>query len=386
MKPVNFDHLACSPLLPEVREAMLPFLSENIGNPLSRHLFGEKAHDALEEARNNTAALIGASADEIIFTGSGSESNNLAVKGFALANAKKGRHIIASPVEHHSVLHPLKRLEKEGFEITYLKADRNGKVSPEELSLLIRPDTILITATSASGEIGTIEPSGEIGRIARSKGVAFHTDSVAAAGLLEIDVNRMNIDLLSLAGNVLYGPQGSGALYIKKGVRIAPLIEGGIQEKGLRAGSHNMAAIAGMGAAARLAKEKLSERSAFVRSLRDKMISGVLKSVPDTVLTGDPVDRLPNHASFLIKYIEGESILIDLSFSGIAGTSGSTCSSEALKVSHVLSAICADPVFAQGSVVFTLGIDNTEEEVDIFLKALPQAVERLRKMSPLGQK
>lgn len=384
MKKINFDHLACAPILPEAREAMLPFLGEDIGNPLSRHCFADKPRKALEEARVSVAGLINAdSPDEIIFTSCGSESNNLAIKGAASLYAKKGKHIIASPIEHHSVLHPLKNLEKQGYEISWLKVDEKGKVDPREVGALIRDDTILITVTSASNEIGTLEPIAEIGKISREKGIILHTDAVACAGTIPIDIKELKVDLLSLAGNVFYGPTGTGALYIRKGVRVAPLIEGGIQERGLRAGTHNVAGIAGMGIAARIAKEKLLERKEYLLSLREKLITGTLEKISDCFLTGERINRLPGHASFCIKFIEGESILLRLNLLGIAGTSGSTCSSEALKVSHVLSAIGVDPVWAQGSASFSLGIENTPEEVELFLKELPPAVEILRMMSPL---
>jgi len=385
MKQINFDHLASSQILPEVREAMMPFLSEHIGNPLSRHFLGEKPAKALEEAREHVARLIGASAEEIIFTSCGSESNNLAIKGIAHAYEKKGRHIISSPIEHHSIIHPLKSLEKQGFEISWLKVDSKGNIEPNEISSLIRKDTILITVISASNEIGTLEPIKEIGRIAREKGVIFHTDAVACAGLIEIDVKELNVDLLSMAGNVFYGPLGTGALYIKKGIMILPLIEGGIQEKGLRAGTHNIAGLVGMGIAAKIAKEKLSERRDYLINLRDFLIDGVLNNISDSYLTGERNYRLPNHASFCIKFIEGESILLHLSFAGMAGTSGSTCSSEALKVSHVLEAIGIDPFLAQGSLTFTLGIDNTREDVDLLLKELPRVVNKLRALSPFSR-
>lgn len=383
MKRVNFDHLACSPILPEAKEALMPYLAEWLGNPLSRHIFGDRSRSALEEARIYVAGLIGANAEEIVFTSCGSESNNLAIKGAAECYAKKGRHIIASPIEHHSVLHPLKGLEKRGYEISWLKADNNGKLDPEDVSRLIRQDTILITITSASNEIGTLEPIAEIGGLAREKAVAFHTDAVACAGIVPLDVTALNVDLLSMAGNVFYGPLGTGALYIRKGVRLAPLVEGGVQEGGLRAGTHNIAGIVGMGIAAKIAKEKMEERIGYLVRLRDNLIGGTLDRIKDCFLTGDRTERLPNHASFCIKFIEGESILLNLNFAGIAGTSGSTCSSEALKVSHVLDAIGVDPVWAQGSIVFSLGIDNTEEDVDIFLRELPSVVDKLRKMSPL---
>lgn len=383
MKRINFDHLACSFILPEVKEAMIPFLSEDMGNPLSRHLFGDKPRQALERARQEVANIIGATPDEIIFTSCGSESNNLAIKGVAYAYAKKGNHLISSPIEHHSIIHPLKRLEKVGFKISWLSVDGKGNVAPQEVESLIREDTILITVTSASNEIGTLEPIKEIGQMARKKGILFHTDAVAAAGFVPLDVKEINADFLSIAGNVFHGPLGTGALYVRKGLQVFPLIEGGVQEKGLRAGTHNIPAIVGMGVAAKIAKEKMKERIEQLSNLREKLIKEVLEKVPDCFLTGERHTRLPYHASFCIKFIEGESILLGLSFSGIAGTSGSTCSSEALKVSHVLDAIGIDPLWAQGSVVFSLGIDNVAEDVDILLKELPQIADRLRKMSPL---
>ncbi len=386
MKTVNFDHLACSPLLAEVREAMLPYLSQDMGNPLSKHLFGEKPGEALENARNHVAQLINANPEEIIFTSCGSESNNLAIKGIAEAYAKKGRHIIASPIEHHSVLHPLKRLERQGYEVSWLTVDKEGRVDPEGIANLIRDDTVLITVTSASNEIGTLEPIQKIGKITRERDRVFHTDAAASAGSVRINVKELNVDLLSLAANTFYGPLGAGALYVRKGIRLSPLIEGGIQERGLRAGTHNISGIVGMGAAAKLAHEKLLERRDHLLPLRDKLIAGVREKVTDCFLTGHPVERLPGHASFCIQYIEGESILIHLNFVGMAATSGSTCSSEALKVSHVLDAIGIDAVSAQGSVVFTLGMDNRAEDVELLLTELPPIIEKLRRMSPIAAK
>lgn len=386
MKRLNFDHLACSPLLAEVRQAMLPYLSQDMGNPLSKHLFGEKPGQALENARNHVAQLINANPEEIIFTSCGSESNNLAIKGIAEAYAKKGRHILASPIEHHSVLHPLKRLERQGYEVSWLTVDKDGRVDPEEIANLVRDDTVLITVTSASNEIGTLEPIQEIGKITREKDRVFHTDAAASAGSVRIDVKELNVDLLSLAANTFYGPLGAGALYIRKGIRVSPLIEGGIQERGLRAGTHNISGIVGMGAAAKLAHEKLLERRDHLLPLRDKLIAGVREKVTDCFLTGHPAERLPGHASFCIQFIEGESILIHLNFVGMAATSGSTCSSEALKVSHVLDAIGIDAVSAQGSVVFTLGMDNNAEDVELLLTELPPIVEKLRRMSPIAAK
>ncbi|MBI2252569.1 MAG: cysteine desulfurase [Armatimonadetes bacterium] len=385
MKMINFDHLAYSPILPEVKSAMEAFLGEDIGNPLSRHLFGEKAKKILDESRQSVSELIGADIDEIIFTSSGSESNNMAIKGIAKSQIKKGRHIIASPLEHDSVYHPLKSLEKQGYEISWLKVNAYGKVNPEEVKNLIKTDTILITVMSASNEIGTLEPIKKIAEIAQDKGVIFHTDAVAAAGIIPINVKDLGVDLLSLAGNPFYAPFGSGALYIRKGVRILPLIEGGIQERGLRSGTHNISAIMGMGKAANLAKEKLLERKTYLTTLRDKLIKGILENISDCFLTGHKIERLPNHASFCIKYIEGEAMLMHLNFKGLAGTSGSTCSSEALKVSRVLKAIGIDDVSAQGSVVFSLGIDNDLQDIEFFLREFPPIIQKLRAISPLYQ-
>lgn len=386
MKPINFDQLACAPILTEVREAMMPFLSGDIGNPLSLHIFGEGPKKAIEKARKNVARFIGSQPEEIIFTSCGSESNNLAIKGIAEAYKKRGKHVIASPIEHHSVLHPLKRLQKQGYEISWLKVDLNGVVSPKEIAGLIRKETVLITVTSGSNEIGTLEPIKEIGQIAKETQTIFHTDAVACAGSIPLDVKELNVDLLSLAGNTFYGPPGTGALYIRKGIRVSPLIEGGIQEEGLRAGMHNVAGIVGMGTAAKVAKDKLLERRKHLLDLRNDLIEGLLGKISDCFLTGHPLDRLPGHASFCVKFIEGESILIHLNSLGIAGTSGSTCSSQALKVSHVLDAMGIEPLWAQGSMVFTLGIDNTYEEIEFFLVEFPPIVESLRKISPLVAK
>jgi cysteine desulfurase len=386
MKRINFDHLASSPLLSEVREAMLPFLGEESGNPLSQHVFGEKPAEAVEEARQNVAGLIHAEPEEILFTCGGSESNNLAVKGIAQAYSSKGKHIIASPIEHLSVLHPLKSLEKQGFEVSWLPVDSRGKVDPEDAKNLVRKDTILITVLSASNEIGTLEPIREIGLLARERGISFHTDAVAAAGAIPIDVRELNVNLLSLAANPLYGPQGTGALYVRKRTRVSPLIEGGIQENGLRAGTHNVAGIVGMGVAARMARENLISRSHHLLNLKNRLVEGLAARVPDCFLTGHPMERLPGHASFCAKFIEGEAMLIHLGFSGIAVTSGSTCSSAALKVSHVLKAIGVEDLWAQGSMVITLGIDNSPEDVDYFLAEFPPVVEKLRKLSPLTAK
>lgn len=383
MRKINLDHLSFSPVLPEVKEAMLSFLGQYGGNPLSRHFLGRISSEALERARTEVACLINCHPEEVIFTSCGSESNNLAIRGVAGAMIKG--HIVASPVEHHSVLHPLKRLQRQGFQVSWLTVDRMGKVNPDEVLSLIKEDTILVSVTSASNEIGTLEPIGAIGQITGDRGVLLHTDAVACAGWIPIDVRSANVDLLSLSGNPLYGPQGVGALYVRSGVRLMPLIEGGIQEGGLRAGTHNLPGIVGLGVAARLAKEQMSHRKAHLERLRDRLIRVVCETIPDCSLTGHPVDRLPGHASFSIKFVEGESILLHLNLLGIAAASGSTCSSEALKTSHVLEAIGLDPISAQGSIVFSLGIENSDEDLDLLLSELPATVERLRRISPLAR-
>jgi cysteine desulfurase len=381
---INLDHQAFCPLLPEAREAMLPFLDSQGGNPLSTHSMGKAPREAVEAAREKVARLIRASGDEIIFTSCASEANNLAVKGVAASLRSKGKHIIASPIEHHSVLHPLKRLMREGFSVSWLSVDAFGMVDPDELRAMIRPDTILITVSCASNEIGTLEPIRELGRVAREHGVPFHTDATACAGSVPLDVNDLNVDLLSLASNPIYGPQGVGALYVRSGTRILPLIEGGIQEWGLRAGTHNVAGIVGMGTAAEIARAELNKRRGHMIALRDLIIEGVLRGIHDVSLTGHPVERLPGHASFTITGIEGESLVLHLDLRGISASTGSTCASQAQKTSHVLSAMGMDPVAAQGSVVLTLGMDNTIHDVETFLKELPPIVKRLREMSPLA--
>lgn len=386
MRKVNFDHLSYSPILPQVREAMLSFLGEEAGNPLSQHLYGEIPRAALEKARLQVATLIGANPEEIIFTSCGSEANNLAIKGLAKAYSQKGRHIISSPIEHLSVIHPLKSLEREGFEISRVRVDNQGLIDPDEVKKLIRPDTILVSLTMASNEIGTLEPISQIGKITKEQNIFLHVDGVAAVGMVPINVDDFAVDLLSLSGNNFYGPLGTGALYLRRGIRLLPLIEGGVQENGFRAGTHNLGAIVGLGVAAELAKEELLSRRKHLEHLRDKLLQGLKDKVLEIILTGHPVWRLPGHASFCVKFIEGEAMTIHLSFLGIAATSGSTCSSQALKVSHVLKAIGLDSLWAQGSLVCSLGIDNTEDDIDFFLDQFPPIVEKLRHLSPLFSK
>jgi cysteine desulfurase len=397
MRKIYFDHAATTPIHPKVVEAMLPYLKEEFGNPLSLHSFGEGPREAVEEARAKVADLIGAKPNEIYFTASGSEANNMAVKGIALMNRSKGKnegqHVVVSAIEHQSVLNATQTLEKLGFEVTRVPVDQHGLVDPDDVVAAIRDDTTLVSVMHANNEIGTIEPIAEIARAVKekAKGIAFHTDAVATVGTLPVDVKELGVDLLSLAGSQFYGPKGACALFIKRGTRLMPLIDGGIQERGRRAGTENVPAIVGLGVAAELAKEGLAERAERLVPLRDRLIEHLTSEIdritltgPSTSLrTGHPTLRLPGHVSVVVEFIEGESMLLMLNMQGIAATSGSTCTSRALKASHVLTAIGVETALAQGSLVFTLGESNTIEDVDYVAEVLPPIVERLRQMSPL---
>ncbi len=385
MRKVYLDHAATTPVHPKVVEAMLPYLREQFGNPLSLHSFGEGPREAVEAARAKVADLIGAKPDEIYFTASGSEANNMAVKGIALMNREKGRHIVVSAIEHQSVLNAAQTLEKLGFEVTQVPVDRHGLVNPDDVVAAIRDDTTLVSVMHANNEIGTIEPVAEIVQAVKkkAKGVVFHTDAVASVGHIPVDVQALGVDLLSLAGSQFYGPKGTGALFIKKGIRLMPLIDGGIQERGRRAGTENVPAIVGLGVAAELAKESLAERAERLIPLRDRLIQRLTSEMDRVYLTGHPTLRLPGHVSVCIEFIEGESMLLMLNMQGVAASSGSTCTSRALKASHVLMAIGVEAALAQGSLVFTLGEGNTSEDVDYVAEVLPPIVERLRQMSPL---
>lgn len=388
MRKVYFDHAATTPVHPKVVEAMLPYLQEQFGNPLSLHSFGEGPREAVEEARAKVADLIGAKPDEIYFTASGSEANNMAVKGVALMNRQKGQHIVVSAIEHQSVLNAAQTLEKLGFEVTQVPVDRHGLVNPDDVVAAIRDDTTLVSVMHANNEIGTIEPVAEIAQAVKkkAKGIVLHTDTVASVGNIPVDVKELGVDLLSLAGSQFYGPKGTGALFIKKGIRLMPLIDGGIQERGRRAGTENVPAIVGLGVAAELAKEGLAERAERLVPLRDRLIERLTSKIDRVYLTGHPTLRLPGHVSVCVEFIEGESMLLMLNMQGIAASSGSTCTSRALKASHVLTAIGVETALAQGSLVFTLGESSTVEDVDYVAEVLPPIVERLRQMSPLYSK
>jgi cysteine desulfurase len=385
MRKVYFDHAATTPIHPRVVEAMLPYLKEQFGNPLSLHSFGEGPREAVEETRAKVADLIGARPNEIYFTASGSEANNMAVKGIALMNRQKGQHMVVSAIEHQSVLNATQTLEKLGFEVTQVPVDQHGLVDPDDVVAAIRDDTTLVSVMHANNEIGTIEPVAEIAQAVKekAKGIAFHTDAVATVGTLPVDVKELGVDLLSLAGSQFYGPKGAGALFIRKGTRLMPLIDGGIQERGRRAGTENVPAIVGLGVAAELAKESLAKRAARLIPLRDRLIERLTSEMDRVYLTGHPTMRLPGHVSVCVEFIEGESMLLMLNMQGIAASSGSTCTSRALKASHVLMAIGLEAALAQGSLVFTMGESSTIEDVDYVAEALPPIVERLRQMSPL---
>ena len=387
MRRVYLDHSATSPVLPEVREAMLPYLEDIFGNPSSLHDWGDPPREAMDKAREQVAGLIGASKpDEVIFTSSGTESNNLAIKGVATAQQTKGKHIIISAIEHFSVMNSVRTLEKSGFEATMIPVDKSGLVDPEDVRNSIRPDTVLVSVMHANGEVGTIEPIQEISKITREKKIIFHTDAVATCGTIPVNVKELGVDALSLAGNQFYGPKGSGALWVRRGVRIIPLMDGGIQEGGRRAGTENVPAIVGMGKAAELAAGSITDRLGKITPMRDKLLQELPRKVSHLILTGHPEKRLPGLASFCVEFIEGESMLMLLNSQGIAVSSGSSCTSRALKASHVLIAMGFSHEIAQGSILFTIGIENSSEDMDYVLEVMPPIVQRLREMSPLYSK
>jgi len=386
MKGAYLDHASATPVRKEVLEAMLPYFSEQFGNPSNVYDLGTKVKAAVEASRASVAGLIGADPAQIIFTSSGAEANNLAIKGVAFARQKKGNHIIVSSIEHHSVLNSARFLERLDFEATFLPVDQNGLVDPERLAKVIRPETILVSIMHANTEIGTIEPISELAAICREKDVIFHTDAVASVGNTLVDVNESNVDLLSLSGASLGAPKGVGALYFNKKVRLMPLIHGGIQEKGRRAGTENVPGIIGFGRAAELAKKELPQKMDHTRKLRDRLADGVLKKVEKVTYTGHPQKRLPGHASFCFEAIEGESLIFMLAQNGIYANTGSACASKALKISPVLGAIGLRADLAQGSTVFTIDGSNTEAEIDYVLEKLPALVARLRSFSPIWGK
>ena len=383
MERIYLDNAATTRVRPEVAEAVLPAMTETYGNASSVHSFGREAKKAMEKARAQVAAAIGAKKEEIYFTAGGSEADNWAIKGAAHALRRKGLHIITTAIEHHAVLHTCQALEKEGFEVTYLPVDEYGLVTPEQVEAAIRPDTILVSVMAANNEIGTIEPIAEIGAVCRAHKVLFHTDAVQAVGHMPLDVTAMQIDMLSLSGHKFYAPKGVGALYIRTGVRIENLIEGGAQERNRRAGTENVPAIVGMGKAIELITAEMAEENARISGLRDRLIAGILDAIPESRLNGHPTKRLPGNVNVSIRYIEGEALLLSLDMAGIAASSGSACTSGSLDPSHVLLAIGLPHEIAHGSLRLTIGRDNTQDEIDRVLEELPKIVSRLRAMSPL---
>jgi len=386
MRKAYLDHMATTPLDPRVLEAMQPFFKDIFGNPQSLHSYGQEALAAVDEARESVGRLVNASSEEIYFTASGSESNNFALKGLALANRERGTHIVVSAIEHQSVLHAVKSLERLGFHSTEIPVDKAGRVDPADVDKALTKETILVSVMTANSEVGTVEPVAEIAKLCRAKKVLFHTDAVAAAGNMPLDVKDLGVDALSLAADQFYGPKGSAALFVKKGVRVLPLIDGGIQEGGRRAGTENVAGIVGLGKAAEIARTQMVGRTARMRVLRDQLIDGLLGKVEHVVLTGHRTERLPHQASFCIEFIEGESMLLNLDMKGIAASSGSACTSRALKVSHVLLAMGLDHALAQGSLVFGLIDSTVREDIDHLLDVFPPIIQRLREMSPLYTK
>ncbi|MDJ0816914.1 MAG: aminotransferase class V-fold PLP-dependent enzyme [Desulfobacterales bacterium] len=386
MKGAYLDHASATPVRKEVLEAIVPYFSEQYANPSNVYDIGSQVKQDAEAARANVAALIGASPEEIIFTSSGAEANNLAIKGVAFAKQKKGNHLVVSSIEHHSVLNSARFLERLDFETTFLPVDEYGFVEPARLARAIRPETILVSIIHASTEIGTIEPIFELAGICKERGIIFHTDAVASVGSTPIDVNELNIDLLSLSGASVGAPKGIGALYFRKKVRLMPLIHGGIQENGRRAGTENVAGIVGFGKAAEIAADELPHKTEQVRMLRDRLIGGIIERVPKVTRTGHPEKRLPGHASFCFEAIEGEALIFMLAQAGIYANTGSACASKALKTSPVLGAIGIRADLAQGSAVFTIDGSNTMEEIEYVLEKLPAVVARLRSFSPIWGK
>jgi cysteine desulfurase len=381
---VYADNAATTFLSRYALEAMLPFMTGQPGNPSTVYAYGRTAKRAVEEARGKTAVAIGARPEEIFFTAGGTEADNWAIKGVAELYRSKGRHIISTAIEHHAVLQTLKYLEKQDYEVTYLKADPYGGISLDELREAIRRDTILITVMTANNEIGTILPVSEIGKIARESGILFHTDAVQAVGHIPVNVAEMSVDLLSLAGHKFRGPKGTGALYIKKGLRLPAVLHGGGQERGVRAGTENVPGIVGLGAALEDTAAHLTENMSRVTAMRDRLIQGLLK-IPSSHLTGDPINRLPGTASFVFECVEGEALVLLLDQNGICASSGSACSSGSLDPSHVLLAIGLPHEAARGSLRLSLNEDNSDEDVDILLEKIPPVITRLRAMSPLWE-
>jgi len=382
MKSIYLDHAATTPADPEVVEAMLPYFTEHFGNPSSLHSFGQEAKKAVERARDSIASLIGADAEEIVFTSGGTESDNFALKGVAAARMEKGNHIITTVIEHHAVLETCHDLQKQGCMVTWLPVGNDGVVDPDTVKKAITDKTVLISIMHANNEVGTIQPLAAIGKIAREKGVYFHTDAVQTFGHIPMDVNELNVDLLSASGHKLYGPKGVGIMYIRRGTKISPFIRGGGQERGRRSSTLNVPGIVGMGKAVEQAGKLMHEDAKRISALRDKFIRGVLENIDEAQLNGHPTQRLPNNVNISINCLEGEALLLNLDMEGIACSSGSSCSSANLDPSHVLAALGVPPLLAHGSLRFTLGRSTTEDDIDTVIRVLLRIAGRLRSMSP----
>ena len=383
MRRIYLDHAATTPTRPEVVKAILPYFTEAFGNPSSIYSYGQEAKGAVEEGRAKLAEFIGARSEEIVFTAGGTEADNLAVKGVAYADEHKGNHIITTSLEHHAVLEVCKFLERRGLRITYLPVDKYGLVDPDDVKKAITNKTILISVMHANNEVGTIEPLEEVGAIAREAGVYLHTDAVQTVGHIPVNVDKLRVDLLAISGHKFYGPKGIGALYVRKGTRLASLMQGGEQEKGRRAGTENVPAIVGLGKAVELARQEMGKEAEQLTHLRDKLIKGLEERIDHIRLNGHPTRRLPNNVNVSVDFVEGESVLLNLDLEGICASTGSACSSESLEASHVLLALGIPPEQAHCSLRFTLGRENTEADVERVLEVLPRIVAKLRAMSPL---
>ncbi len=383
MKRIYLDHNSTTPLHPEVLEAILPYYKEAFGNPSTIYSFGQETRKATDEARDKVANLIGASPEEIIFTSGGTEADNLALKGVAAALEKKGKHIVASSIEHHAVLSTLKYLEKRGYKVSFLPVDEYSFLNPKKVKEAITSQTILISVMHANNEVGTIEPISEIGEIARKTGIYLHTDAVQTIGKIKVNVDDLKVDLLSLSAHKFYGPKGAGALYVRKGTRIYPLLHGGYQERRRRAGTENVAGIVGLGKAAEIASKEMVQQSRRESNLRDRLEKMIKENISYCRLNGHPTQRLPNTLNLSFEFIEGESLILNLDLKGIAVSTGSACTSGSLEPSHVLMAMGVAPEIAQGSIRFSLGRDNRKEDIDYTVENLVEIVTRLREMSPL---
>jgi cysteine desulfurase len=383
LKRIYLDYAATTPVHPDVVQAMLPYFSEIFGNPSSLHSFGQEARLGVEKARSIVSGFIGARTEEIVFTSGGTESDNFALKGVAYANQKKGNHIIISPVEHHAVLSPCHFLAQNGFEITVLPVDRYGMVDPDDVKKTLKPNTILVSVLHASNEVGTIQPIAEIGRITREAGILFHTDAVQSFAHIPINVNDLNVDLLSLSGHKLYGPKGVGALFIRKGTSIIPFMQGGEQEDGRRGSTYNVPGIVGLGKAVEIARIEMEQDQQRLSGYRDRLIDSLMDKIDYLKLNGHPQKRLPNNVNISIAFVEGEATLLSLDYEGICASTGSACSSESSEPSHVLTAMQIPAEEARCSIRFSLGRWTTDSDIDRVISVLPDLVSKLRSMSPL---